>query len=81
MSQISKVINHISQLLESRIQVINIASLQIVSRSDLFFISIFAIAAVWHVAGRTHYRTVHCRTVPSYRGSVLVLLAPALVHE
>ena len=34
MSQISKGINHISQILESRIQVINTASL--VSRSDLF---------------------------------------------
>ena len=34
MSQISKVINHISQIWESRIQVINTASLD--SRSDLF---------------------------------------------
>ena len=40
MSQISKVLNHISQIWESRIQVINTASL--VSRSDLFVIQHFA---------------------------------------
>ena len=35
-SQISKVINHSSQIWESRIQVINTASLPVVCRSDLF---------------------------------------------